>query len=405
MPKLITKFTYLKPTRKKNPGNYAIYIATRDGVEKLPQQKEPTLAAKTYADYIATRPRAERIGSHGLFTNDGEQVVLSKVSAELNQYNGNIWTAILSLGREDAEMLGFNNATRWRDMLRTQTQAIAENFKIPLENLTWYGAFHNESHHPHVHLIIYSTNANEGYLTKKGVENLRYSFAKDIFAQDFAHTYARQTSKRDELRKYSIDQIAHIVQDIQSGVNINPQLETLLVELSAKLANTSGKKVYGYLPPNTKNLVDSIVNKLAADNRIVTLYDLWYEQKENILKTYTDDLPPRLGLVDNREFKSIKNAIIQAAMQINMLDMVDQPQEDLLESTQAPSEPQQRSTIQRTITAYRQPLSPTLAAVQLLAELGGILQSQLNPYLENEVPDSKEKSTIRSKKQRQGLRQ
>lgn len=404
MPKLITKFTYLKPTRKKKPGNYAKYIATRDGVEKLPQQKEQTLAAKTYADYIATRPKAEQIGSHGLFTNDGEQVVLSKVSAELNQHSGNIWTVILSLGREDAERLGFNNAARWRDMLRTQTQAISENFKIPLENLKWYGAFHNESHHPHVHLMIYSTNQNEGYLTKTGVEDLRSSFAKDIFAQDFAHTYAQQTSKRDELRKYSREKVERIVQDIQNGVNVNPQLETLLVELSEKLAAASGKKVYGYLKSDTKKLVDSIVNELAADERIATLYDLWYEQKENILKTYTDDLPPRLHLVDNKEFKPIKNAVIQAAMKI-VPDTVDYLQNDLFESAQAPPEPQQRTTAQQKITPYRQPLSPTLTAVRLLAELGGIIQSQLNPHLDNEVTDSKEKCTIRSKKQRQGLRQ
>lgn len=207
MAKLITKFKYLKPAARQSVGGYAKYIATREGVEKVDDTfktdpstekqkklierilrdfpdsnsmleyedylKEPTLGnasefitralednanealnTKTYADYIATRPRAERFGSHGLFTDDGVRVKLEDVSRELNEYEGNVWTVIISLRREDAERLGFNSGERWRDMLRTQTETIAKNFKIPVEDLKWYAAFHNESHHPHVHLTL-----------------------------------------------------------------------------------------------------------------------------------------------------------------------------------------------------------------------------------------------------------
>lgn len=149
--------------------------------------------SKTYADYIATRPRAQRFGSHGLFTDDGIQVQLSNVSKELNLHEGNVWTAIISLRREDAERLGYNNGERWRDMLRTQTEALSTNLHIPIQNLKWFAAFHNESHHPHVHLIAYSTRQSEGYLSKNGVNNLRSSFAKDIFAQDLISVYEKQT--------------------------------------------------------------------------------------------------------------------------------------------------------------------------------------------------------------------
>lgn len=233
MAKLITKFKYLKPAARQSAGGYAKYIATREGVEKvddtfkndLPTEKqkklidkilrdfpdskdmleyedylkEPTLGnasefisralednahkavgVKTYADYIATRPRAERFGSHGLFTDDGVRVKLEDVSKELNEYDGNVWTVIISLRREDAERLGFNSGKRWRDMLRTQTEAIANSFKIPVEDLKWYAAFHNESHHPHVHLMVYSSEQAKPYLTQKGIMNLRSAFAKDI---------------------------------------------------------------------------------------------------------------------------------------------------------------------------------------------------------------------------------
>lgn len=233
MAKLVTKFKFLKPGARQGRGGYAKYIATRDGVEKIddtkrfapvswnqkqlinkilrdfPDSKEmlehedyrqkqtvesasefisraiednamsDAMNAKTYADYIATRPRAERFGSHGLFTDDGVQVNLTEVSRELNEYGGNVWTAIVSLRREDAERLGFDNGSRWRDMLRTQTQALSENLRIPMGHLKWFAAFHNESHHPHVHLIAYSTVESEGYLTKEGVQKLRSAFAKD----------------------------------------------------------------------------------------------------------------------------------------------------------------------------------------------------------------------------------
>ncbi len=339
MAKLVTKFKYLKPGARQGRGGYAKYIAIRDGVEKIDDSKRfaPTtwnqkqlinkilrdfpdtkemleyedylqkqtvesasefisraiednaavaLNAKTYADYIATRPRAERFGSHGLFTDDGVKVNLAKVSQELNEYGGNVWTVIISLRREDAERLGFDNGSRWRDMLRTQTQALSENLRIPMGHLKWFAAFHNESHHPHVHLIAYSTVENEGYLTKQGVQKLRSSFAKDIFAQDLLCIYEKQTEHRNRLRSESKDILSEIVSQINAGGYSNPQLEDLLLQLARRLSRTKGKKVYGYLKADVKALIDSIVDEIAKDNRISALYDLWYEQRENVLRTY-----------------------------------------------------------------------------------------------------------------------
>lgn len=369
MAKLITKFKYLKPNDRKSIGGYAKYIATREGVDKIDQlyklspssvkqqqliekilndfpdsremleyedyEKEQTVGnasefitralednsyeviqTKTYADYIATRPRVQRFGTHGLFTDDGVQVKLNEVSENLNQYGGNVWTVIISLRREDAERLGFNTGERWRDMLRSQTSLISENFHIPMQNLKWFAAFHNESHHPHVHLIVYSAEEKQAYLSKQGVLNLRSSFAKDIFAQDLLCIYEKQTEYRDELKVNSREVIAEIISSVNSGVYDNPKLEEMLLTLADRLSKTSGKKVYGYLKADVKSIIDSIVDELAADERIFALYDLWCEQRESVIRTYTDEIPKHVPLSQNKEFKSIKNAVIQEAMNI-----------------------------------------------------------------------------------------
>ena len=274
------------------------------------------MQTKTYADYIATRPRAQRFGSHGLFTDDGVEVKLSEVSENLNQYSGNVWTVIISLRREDAERLGFHTGERWRDMLRTQTESIAKNFKIPMEHLKWYAAFHNESHHPHVHLMVYTDESVKPYLSKQGVMNLRSDLANDIFAQDLLCIYEKQTEHRDTLRLQSREIIAEIVSKINSGVYNNPKLEEMLLQLADRLSKTSGKKQYGYLKDDVKAIVNRSVDELASDKRISALYDLWYEQREEVLKIYTQELPERVPIVDNKEFKSIKNAVIQEAMNI-----------------------------------------------------------------------------------------
>lgn len=288
---------------------------------------------ESYAKYIATRPRAEKFGRHGLFTDKGVSVQLTKVQEELNKHEGNIWTAIISLRREDAERLDYNNGARWRDMLRSQAFAMAKNMRISIKNLRWYAAFHNESHHPHVHLILYSTDPDEGYLTERGIENLRSSFAREIFAQDLISIYAKQTESRDKLRADSKSLVAEIVSQINNGEYDNPMVEKLLRQLSDKLLRVSGKKQYGYLKADVKDIVDNIIIELSKDERIANLYDIWYEQREEVLRTYTDTLPKRIPLVDNDTFKPIKNHVIAEALKIESGSLYDEAFDSPADST------------------------------------------------------------------------
>ena len=386
MARIVTKFKYLKQNRKQSAGGYVRYIATREGVEKIDDSKNfapvtvkqqeliknllkdfPDSAdsleyqdyllqrnigtasefisrtiednryeiagRESYAKYIATRPRAERFGRHGLFTDKGIPVQLTKVQEELDKHEGNIWTAIISVRREDAERLGYNNGARWRDMLRSQTIAMAKNLKINIKDLRWYAAFHNESHHPHVHLILYSTDPDKGYLSEKGIENLRSAFAREIFAQDLVSIYAKQTESRDKLRADSKSIVAEIVSQINSGDYDNPTVEKLLRQLSDKLFHVSGKKQYGYLKAEVKDIVDNIIIELSKDERIAKLYDIWYEQREEVLRTYTDTLPKRIPLVDNDTFKPIKNHVIAESLRIESESLYDEEFDSTIDST------------------------------------------------------------------------
>lgn len=384
MAKLVTKFKYLKPGSNA-AGKYVKYIATREGVEMIDDSKKyapatvkqkqfiekmlldfPDAAesleyadyiakpnrinaselisrtmennidviadSKTYADYIATRPRTQKFGSHGLFTDDGVAINLSKVSEELKNHGGNVWTMIVSLHREDAERLGFNRGERWRDMLRTQVEQLSTNLKIPMKNLRWYAAFHNESHHPHIHLIAYSVVENEGYLTRQGIERMRSSLASDIFQQDLISVYEKQTEHRRKIKESSKDIMDKIVSQINSGIYDNPLLEEKLLLLADKLSRTSGKKVYGYLKADVKNLIDSIADLIAEDDRVSKLYDLWYENKFSIIRTYTDELPDRIPLSQNKEFKSVKNMIITQAMNISAKKDISDEDDEFFET-------------------------------------------------------------------------
>ena len=370
MARLILKSPYLKPGGKKSPGGYLKYIATRKGVEMaedtsrhLPatadQQKQiKTLIKKhpqstdshEYQDYLSNPTRGnadafisgimelhgdapqrdvylkyidERPGSNGLFTDEGVPIVLSQVQKEMNEHPGNIWTHIISLRREDAERLGYNSPDAWMYLLRSQRNMIAQQMKIAPENFRWYAAFHNEGHHPHVHMMAYSVDPNEAYLSTKGIESIKSNLAQEIFRQDLLQIYQKQTDLRDELRQESRDRITEIVDAINHGSFDNPQMQMKLVQLADRLAKAKGKKQYGYLNAGTKKLVDAIVAELAGDSRIQELYSLWYVQKEDVLRTYTNKMPVRIPLEQEKEFRSIRNAVVQATLQLQL------PQEEL----------------------------------------------------------------------------
>lgn len=454
------KSPYIKPNSKTNIGNYVSYIATREGVEKAENSKKhltstsvqekiigrllkdfpdskdlyeyedyiksPTRGnadelilriAETHAElfgdrekyvsYIAQRPRVEKLSSHGLFTDYGVPIILSDVQKEVAESKSNIWTHIVSLKREDAERLGYNNANVWMNLIRSQRNMIAENMKIAPENFKWYAAFHNEAHHPHIHMIAYSTKPNEAYLTEKGIENIKSNLANVIFRQDLISIYQKQTEHRDTLRAEARVIVADIVARVNSETYVSDSIQQKLLQLAEKLSKTDGKKVYGYLKADVKALVDSIVDELASDDRIKKLYDLWYEQKENTIRTYTDEMPERIPLVDNKEFKLIKNAVIKEALKINLSeDETEKSEYTNEENTSAEPNDSSKGVIYPKSSIKTKRNSIAVSSLHLLRTLSNMLQSRLrfDEKQKSQQTDKKLQQKINDKKQAQGLK-
>ena len=223
---------------------------------------------QNFVGYMAMRPGVQKRGSHGLFNEKDEPIILDRVANEIANHKGNVWSHVISLRREDAIRLGYDNSEAWRQLVMRHISDIAKNQKISLCNLKWYAAFHDTTHHPHIHLLVYSENTKEGFLTNEGINKIRSAFANDIFKDDLQSIYQEQTLSRDELKAVSKTEFKSIVRKVQQGGFENPQLENLIRKLYSQLQNVKGKKVYGYLPPDVKETVNSIFSELAKDNNI-----------------------------------------------------------------------------------------------------------------------------------------
>jgi len=381
VPRLIFKCPYIKGGTSAacaHLENYVRYMATRNGVERIDpgcdgwqatkQQKEmikqilrdfplsrgmfeyedylmtPTRSNASefitralednydriakmdnYLNYIATRPRAQRIGSHGLFTGAEDSLVLSQIAEAVATHPGNIWLPIISLRREDAARLGYDKADEWKALLSKYAMDMAEAMKIPWEDFRWYAAFHDEAHHPHVHMVCFSADPSKGFLTKQGIAQIKSGLAKEIFRQDLTELYQKQTQRRNELNTDAQAALREVVEEMQSGNIQNVHIEERLQYLADRLRFLSGKKQYGYLKAPLKAVVDEIVDELAKDPRVASAYNLWYELREDVLRTYKDDLPERLPLSGQKEFKRLKNLVIEEAVKLGQRQQVFHP--------------------------------------------------------------------------------
>ena len=368
MARLIVKSPYIKCGGGKHAGGYLKYIATRERVEIIPDDRPPTnkqtqLIAKLvedfpdaqelmeyedylsrptkatasalitlalesnwdrvqgmegYAKYIALRPRAERLGEHGLFGDD-DNVDLSRVMDELDYYTGNVWTHIISLHREDAERLGYNHAEAWRTLLRTHRNDIAAAMKIPPEDFRWYAAFHDEGNHPHVHMMAWSVKTNQAYLSKDGIQQIKSTLTNQIFRQELLHAYEQKSKSRDELVAEARKAMRELAKAMREMTCIHPEAEQMIWELSRQLGQVSGKKTYGYLPKPMKKLVDEIVDQMARLPTVDTCYQTWWELQCQVEDYYSEDKKrTRPPLSQQKEFRQIKNAVIKEAEHIHM---------------------------------------------------------------------------------------
>lgn len=267
-------------------------------------------------DYIANRPGVQAYGDHGLWNADGKVPVLSQAVEEVANHPGIVWTPVVSIRREDAERLGYNDAENWRSLVCSILPEIAHGYKIQPDNLRWYAAFHRKEKHIHIHMVVYSADPKEGYLTKKGIREVKSAFAKQIFRQDLISVYEKQTEHRNHLQRDAQSLMTELISQMANGTLQNEVLMQLVTELAHRLRNTTSRKVYGYLPPSSKRLVDAIVDELEKDERISAAYQLWYEMQDEKCRTYNEKLPERIPLSQQKAFKPVRNMVIQETLHL-----------------------------------------------------------------------------------------
>lgn len=303
MSKIIVTSRYLKSGSKKKLKNYVKYIATREGSVPTVSERE------NYVGYLANRPN-----SHGLFNEKDDPINLDKVAKEVANHSGNVWTHVVSLRRDDAQKMGYDNLKAWRDLVLRQIPNIAKNQKIDLKNLRWYAAFHDKKTNPHVHIIVYSINEREGFLSNHGIEKIRSGFTNDIYADELHHLYQQQTDIRNLLKKQSQELMETLAQNVSQNNFQDAELLKLISKLNEQLKTSKGKKVYGYLKADTKKTVDEIFYRLARNETINQMYSLWCEMEQQKHDVYSSAKVKFPELHDNNEFKSVKNMIIQQVM-------------------------------------------------------------------------------------------
>lgn len=280
--------------------------------ELIERNSDQITDREIFVKYLAERPGVVKMGKHGLFSYGNEEINLAQAIKKVAEHPGNVWTHVVSLNRKDAERLGYTSPNMWQNLIMKNIGVIAEAQKIDLDKLCWYAAFHNTAHHPHIHLIVYSSDPKQGYLTKSGIDKIRSTLANDIFRSELQNLYQQQTVVRDKLRSEAEKVMTDLSSELQNDIDFDPQLEQFIMKLQSQLKNSKGKKVYGYLQPNVKNTVDQIVAVLAQNPVLKKMYEQWCELEWQKYETYTSSVPKLPPLEENKVFKPIKNAVIKA---------------------------------------------------------------------------------------------
>ena len=310
-PQTKTRFEYEDYLASPTQENASDFIQTA-----LEQNLDQIGKRENYVDYISHRPGVAKLETHGLFDGTGRKLVVSQVQEEIAKHSGVVWTPVISLRREDAHAMGFESPERWREMLSACAAELAAGYKIKPEHLRWYAAFHDNSHHPYVHMLLYSTDPAEGFLTETGIRQIKSALARHIFPEQLQQLYAADTQRRDALKADARQRYQELIRCMSTGSMKSERIEMLSARLAEKLSAHKGKLQYGYLQAPVKAIVDEIVDELAYDERVAEAYRLWHEIRTDILATYQDEAPALPPLSQQKEFKPIRNMVVAEAAKL-----------------------------------------------------------------------------------------
>ena len=414
MARLIQKTGFIS---RKSAGGYMKYIATREGVEVLtgkgpvtekqtdmvtkllkdfPDMQDsfeyedykqaPTLHTASalisaaldthmqnlqsengYLRYIATRPGAEKHGAHGLFGRE-DNANLNAAMRDLTAHDGNVWTIIYSLHREDAERLGYSNAAAWRKLLISQQNKFAEAFHIPASALHWYAAYHDADTHPHIHMMLWTDQ--ETVLKRDAVVKLRSAMTNSIFQAELENLYIQKDAAYKDVTE-AARTVMHDLANRMEFISEPPaSIQQKLLELALELRTVGGKKQYAYLKKPLKDMVDSIVDELEKLPEVAAYYAVWNGLRDTLEGYYKNRPRQHNPLSQQKEFRAIKNAIIQEAERLRQ--QMEQAQraseQETSQEKEAPSEETSTDTSTNPTLANENTSSGTSYSAQLSSE-------------------------------------
>ena len=302
---LIQKSGYIQPG--SGGEQYVKYIATRDGVERI-----ESTAGGGYLEYMAERPR-----SHGLFSVDGT-ADLAEMMKEISSHNAPVWTFIYSLRREDAARLGYDTGESWRRLLLAHQTELAAAMKIPPGDFRWCAAFHDEKHHPHIHMMVWSRDPKQGYLTEKGIEKMRSELSGAIFQDELLSLYREKDLSYQRVRDTAMEAMSRLIGEMKTGLCDSPVIAEQMDRLSQMLGNAEGRKVYGYLKKPVKAQVDTIVDELAKLPEVAACYEEWNRLRDEVERYYKDTPREHQPLSRQKEFRAIKNMVVREAENLRL---------------------------------------------------------------------------------------
>ena len=313
---------------------------------------EPMDGRENYLDYVANRPGVKALGEHGLWDAHGKVPSLENAVAEVARHTGNVWTPVISLSRENAERLGYTDLKNWQELINASITDIAKGYKIHPDRLRWYAAMHEKEKHIHVHMVLFSTDPKEGYLSRQGIRSIKSALVSTIYRNDRLHIYEQKDEQRGLLRQEAEARMATLIGQMAAGTLQSDKLELLVADLAQRLREVSGKKVYGYLPPRVKRIVDEIVDELAKDERVSSAYALWQDLREQLCIDYNQTPPQRVPLSQQKEFKTVRNMVIRETLRLSEMSFTFE--DDTMPDEPEPEEPPAPSTQSSARTIYQQ---------------------------------------------------
>ena len=318
---------------------------------------EPMDGRENYLDYVANRPGVKALGEHGLWDAHGKVPSLENAVAEVARHTGNVWTPVISLSRENAERLGYTDLKNWQELINASITDIAKGYTIHPDRLRWYAAMHEKEKHIHVHMVLFSTDPKEGYLSRQGIRSIKSALVSTIYRNDRLHIYEQKDEQRGLLRQEAEARMATLIGQMAIGTMQSDRLELLVTDLAQRLREVSGKKVYGYLPPRVKRIVDEIVDELAKDERVSSAYALWQDLREQLCTDYNQTPPQRVPLSQQKEFKTVRNMVIRETLRLSEMNFTFEddtmPDEPEPEEQSAPSTQSSARTIYQQAHFYR----------------------------------------------------